>query len=226
MYWRSIVFSFLVVIILFPSASRAAPEVERASTIAAVTVFPDRAEVVRRIEAALPAGHRTLVLKGLPANLIAQSVRVRGAADASLRIGSVETKRHFEEAVVRAEERRLLAELESLQDQRRALDDRVAAARVQLNFVNAIGREGPKLLNQQMAEGRFDPEALGQALGLLGSATAPSWAPARFPCCARARTSSCPSGSTTRSGSTTGSRPASAPARELSTSTCAWSGAT
>jgi uncharacterized protein (TIGR02231 family) len=175
MYWRSLVFSFLVVIILLPSAGRAAPEVEGESAIVAVRVFPDRAEVVRSIEAALPAGHSALVVKNLPANLIAQSVRVRGAADASLRIGSVETKRHFEEAVVRAEERRLLAELEALQDQRRALDDRIAGARVQLDFVGAIGREGPKLLNQQMAEGRFDPEALGQALGLLGRGAAEAY---------------------------------------------------
>ena len=155
-----------------PAPSRAAPEVGGESRIVAATVVPDRAEVLRVVEAALPAGHSTLVIEDLPANLIAASVRVRGAADGALSIGSVETKRHFEVAVVREAERRFLAELEALQDQRRGTDDRIAAARVQLNFVTAIGREGPKLVNQQIAGGRFDPEALGQALGLLGRGAA------------------------------------------------------
>ncbi len=98
----------------------------------------------------MPAGQSTLVIENLPANLIAASVRVRGSADGALLIGSVETKRHFEVAVVREAERRLLAELEALQDQHRGFDDRIAAARVQLSFITAIGREGPKLLNQQI----------------------------------------------------------------------------
>lgn len=175
MHWRSLVFSLTVIAILTPAPGRAAPEVGGESRIVAATVFPDRAEVRRVVEASLPAGQSTLVIENLPANLIAESVRVRGSAGGALRIGSVETKRHFEAAVVRAEERRLLAELEALQDSRRGLDDRIAAARVQLNFVTAIGREGPKLLNQQMAEGRFDPEALGQALGLLGRGAAEAY---------------------------------------------------
>ncbi len=179
MHWRSFVFSCLAVAVLFPAASRATPEVGSQSTIVAVTVFPDRAEVVRVVEISLPAGRSTLVIEDLPANLITQSVRVRGRADGALRIGSVETKRRFEEAVVREEERRLTVALEALQDQRRALDDRVAAARVQLDFITAIGREGPKLLNQQMAEGRFDPDSLSQALGLLGRGAAEAYAAIR-----------------------------------------------
>ncbi len=168
MHWRSLIFSLTVIALIAPAPSRAAPEVGGESRIVAATVFPDRAEVLRVVEASLPAGQSTLVIENLPANLIAESVRVRGSANAALTIGSVETKRHFEVAVVRAAERRLLAELEALQDRRRGFDDRIAAARVQLSFITAIGREGPKLLNRQMAEGRFDPEALGQALGLLG----------------------------------------------------------
>jgi len=172
MHWRHLVFSLTVVTFLAPASSHAAPEVGGESKIVAATVFPDRAEVLRVVEASLPAGPSTLVIENLPANLIAASVRVRGSADGALLIGSVETKRHFEVMVVREAERRLLAELEALQDQRRGLDDRIAAARLQLGFVTAIGREGPKLLNQQMAEGGFDPEVLGQALGLLGRGAA------------------------------------------------------
>ena len=172
MHWRYLVFSLTIVAILAPAPGRAAIEVGGDSKIVAATVFPDRAEVLRVVEVFLPAGQSTLVIDNLPANLIAASVRVRGSADGALAIGSVETKRHFEAAVVRTEERRLLAELEALQDRQRGLDDRIAGARMQLAFVTAIGREGPRLVNQQMAEGRFDPEVLGQTLGLLGRGAA------------------------------------------------------
>ena len=172
MHWRYLVLSLTIVIILAPAPSHAAVEVGGESRIVAVTVFPDRAEVLRVVEASLPAGQSTLVIENLPANLIAESVRVRGSADGALTIGSVETKRHFEVAAVREAERRFLAELETLQDRRRGLDDRIATARLQLDFVTAIGREGPKLLSRQMAEGRFDPEVLSQALGLLGRGAA------------------------------------------------------
>ena len=150
MHWRYLVFSLTIITFMVPSPSRATPEVGGESRIVAATVFPDRAEVLRVVEASLPAGPSTLVIEGLPANLIAASVRVRGRADGALLIGSVETKRHFEVAVVRETERRFLAELEALQDRRRGFDDRIAAARMQLSFVSAIGREGPKLLNQQI----------------------------------------------------------------------------
>ncbi len=149
MHWRYLVFSLTVATFLAPAPGRAAIEVGGESRIIAATIFPDRAEVLRVVEVSVPAGHSTLVIENLPANLIAESVRVRGSADGALTIGSVETKRRFEVAVVREEERRVLAELETLQDRRRGLDDRIAAARMQLNFVTAIGREGPKLLNRQ-----------------------------------------------------------------------------
>ncbi len=101
MYWRYLVFSLTVATFLAPAPGRAAIEVGGESRIIAATIFPDRAEVLRVVEVSVPAGHSTLVIENLPANLIAESVRVRGSADGALTIGSVETKRRFEVAVVR-----------------------------------------------------------------------------------------------------------------------------
>ena len=101
MHWHSLVFSLTIAAVLVPSSGRAATKVGGESRIVAATVFPDRAEVLRVVEATLPAGQSTLLIENLPASLIAQSLRVRGAADGRLVIGSVETKRQFEMAVVR-----------------------------------------------------------------------------------------------------------------------------
>ena len=172
MIHRISIYSLSILVLLAPAAARAAVDVRGESAITAVTVFPGRAEIVRTVEVSLPAGQSTVVIDGLPASLIPQSIRVRGTADGALLIGSVESKPHFTEGVVREEERALRAELVSLRDRRRGLDDRIAAARIQLKFIEAIGRDGPRIIDEKIAQGRFDPEAWQKALGLIGTGSA------------------------------------------------------
>ncbi len=172
MIHRISIYSLSILVLLAPAAARAAIDVRGESAITAVTVFPGRAEVVRTIEVSLPAGQSTVVIDGLPASLIPQSIRVRGTADGALLIGSVESKPHFTEGVVREEERALRAELEALRDRRRGLDDRIAAARIQLKFIESIGRDGPRIIDEEIAQGRFDPEAWQKAIGLIGAGSA------------------------------------------------------
>ena len=162
--------SCLAVLLCLAPAAAFAAEVEAEGRIAAVTVFPDRAEVTRIIEVRVPAGDHSVVLAGLPASLITESLRVRG--DGEIRIGSVEARQVFAEQAVREDERRLAAEIEALHDQRRALADRIAALRVQLGFIEAIGKDAPKTANEELARGRLDPESWQKAWTLLGSGAA------------------------------------------------------
>lgn len=69
-----------------------AAEIEAASKVDTVTVYPDGASVTRRAMVDLPTGASTIVLKGLPATIDPASLRVAGQATASLSIGSVETR--------------------------------------------------------------------------------------------------------------------------------------
>ncbi len=128
-----------------------------AAPIRAVTVFPDRAEVTRVVEADLPAGATTLVIDDLPASLMPESVRVSGEGGREVVIGSVETKPVYEEAAVSEMERRLQAEIQRLQDRRRGAEDRIASLQVQLDFIATIGREMPATANDEIVRGAMDP---------------------------------------------------------------------
>ena len=81
------------------SASVAAATLARAadlpldSRIEAVTVFPDAAAVTRVGEIRIPAGQHALVLKGLPAAVDPASIRVEGAGEGRLVIGSADIRR-------------------------------------------------------------------------------------------------------------------------------------
>lgn len=62
------------------------------SKIDAVTVFPDGALVTRLADVTIPAGSHQIILQGLPQGVDPASIRVEGAADQQLVIGSAELK--------------------------------------------------------------------------------------------------------------------------------------
>ena len=158
--------------ILVPCNQLFAAEMPAAAPIKAVTVFPDRAEVTRVIEASLPAGATTLVIDDLPASLFPESVRVSGDGGRDIVIGSVETKAVYEEAAVSALERRLQAEIEALQDRRNGASDRIASLQVQLEFVSTIGRDMPTTANEEIVRGTMDPAKWQAAWTALSSGAA------------------------------------------------------
>jgi uncharacterized protein (TIGR02231 family) len=158
--------------ILVPCSTVFAADLPATAPIKAVTVFPDRAEVTRVIEAVLPAGATTLVIDDLPASLFPESVRVSGEGGKDIVIGSVETKAVYEEAAVSALERRLQAEIEGLQDRRNSASDRIASLQVQLDFVSTIGRDMPTTANEEIVRGTMDPAKWQAAWTALSSGAA------------------------------------------------------
>jgi len=158
-------------LLFLPDGEILAADLSVRAPVGAVTVFPDRAEVTRIIQATVPAGATTLVLEGLPASLLPDSVRVSGTAGDKLAIGSVETKPFYEQAAVNAEERRLLAEIEALNDRRRALGDKIAALQVQVDFIASIGREMPAAANEEIVRGSMDPVKWQEAWKALSLGT-------------------------------------------------------
>jgi hypothetical protein len=69
-----------------------AADIDIASHIEGVTVYPDGAMVTRLADLAVPAGASTLIVKGLPAVIDPASIRVEAAMDTALAIGSVEVR--------------------------------------------------------------------------------------------------------------------------------------
>ena len=159
-------------LLFLPGGEIRAADLSVRAPVGAVTVFPDRAEVTRIIEATVPAGATTLVLEGLPASLLPDSVRVAGTAGDKIAIGSVETKPLYEQAAVNEQERRLLAEIETLNDRRQALSDKISALQVQVDFIASIGREMPTAANEEIVRGTMDPAKWQQAWQALSAGTA------------------------------------------------------
>ena len=157
---------------LLPLTEALGARLEAEAPIVAVTVFPDRAQVFRAVEVTLPAGATTLAVGGLPASLLVETLRVEGEGAAGLQIGSVEARKVFAAEVVQEEERRLRRELEELRDLVRVQDDNVAAARMVLEFIAALGREVPRTESEDIARGEVDPERWQSAWSAIGQGAA------------------------------------------------------
>lgn len=136
--------------------------------ISAVTVFPDRAEIFRDVDAKLLGGTNIVQIRDLPANLLVESLRIAGKADADIQIGALEARQVISEQEVQEEEKRLKDEIATLADRQRGLNDVIAAAKLQISFLTSLSTALPEVIKTELLQGQLDPARLQEILSLLG----------------------------------------------------------
>lgn len=161
---------FSLLLLGLPLATTAADLAPATNRIEAVTVFLDRAEVTRTLSLQLPAGENTLLVEGLPAQLIEASLKAAGKGPKGLRIGALESRRHFGEKVAQEEERRLRDTLQALQDEQAQLNGKQKALDAQAAFIERLAT----LPSEQDANGNrlFTPEKWPTAWQAIGKGMA------------------------------------------------------
>lgn len=138
---NSLVTTSLVVVAAFAAVQAQAADLDAASTVDAVTVYPDGASVTRVIALDIPAGDNTVVLKDFPLTLDVSSLRVEGEADAKLTLGAVDTKPPRAAPPVNLPE--LDKRLEALKDERVNLEDAITAANARRKFAERFAETSP-----------------------------------------------------------------------------------
>ena len=144
---KSLLTTSLVLVTAFGGARARAADVEAASTVDAVTVYPDGASVTRVITLDLPAGDNTLVAKDLPLGLDAASLRVEGEAATRLVIGAIDAKPPRAAPPVTLPE--IDKHIEALKDERVNLEDAVAAATARRKFAERFAEASPAGLGEK-----------------------------------------------------------------------------
>ncbi len=168
-----LVLAFATATSLFALEGRAA-DIQAASAIDGVIVFPQGAEVRRVTKVKIPAGSHTLIVPDLPAQAQAASIRVEGKATGRLEIGSVDSRslsvpRGDPEAAASAR-RRIEAEIEKLRDERAGIVAEQQAGEAQRTFLTNLlqlpNRPAP-------AAGAAVAEDWGKVLDLVARQLAP-----------------------------------------------------
>jgi len=138
---RCLATTALAGVILLTAAPSWAADLEAASTVDAVTVYPDGASVTRLITLDLPEGETALTAKDFPLGLDVSSLRVEGEAAAKLVIGAVDAKPPRAAPPVNLPE--IDKQIETLKDTRADLDDAIAAATARRKFAERFAESAP-----------------------------------------------------------------------------------
>jgi uncharacterized protein (TIGR02231 family) len=131
----------LVVFSALAAMQAKAANVEAASAVDAVTVYPDGASVTRAITVDVPAGDNTLVMKDFPLTLDTSSLRVEGEGAAKLTIGAIDTRPPRAAPPVNLPE--LDKRIEALKDERANLQGAIAAATARRKFAERFAETSP-----------------------------------------------------------------------------------
>jgi uncharacterized protein (TIGR02231 family) len=129
------------VLIFADAAPVLAADVDVRSAIDAVTVYPDGATVTRLITVELPAGDTTLIARDFPPGLDPASLRVEGESAAAVTIGAIDARPPRAERPPTAPE--LEKRIETLRDERKVLDDRIAAETARKDFAQRFANTVP-----------------------------------------------------------------------------------
>ena len=148
------------------SMAALAGDIAAPSRVAAVTVYPQGADVTRLAEATLPAGEQRLVLAGLPEDVDMSSIRVEGEGPDGLMILSVDSKQVALAGEATDQARAdTEAAIKTLTDERAALDLAIADAEAQKQFLMGLGR-APTPTGTSTTP---DAATLGPVLDLMGA---------------------------------------------------------
>jgi uncharacterized protein (TIGR02231 family) len=144
---KYLVTTALVLGAALPAMQARAADLNAASAIEAVTVFPDGASITRVVTLDVPAGDTTIVAKDFPLTLDRSSLRVEGEAGAKLTIGAIDARPPRSAPPVDLPE--LDKKMEALKDARADLDGAIAAASARRKFAERFADASPAGLGEK-----------------------------------------------------------------------------
>ncbi|PPQ39926.1 conserved hypothetical protein [Rhodoblastus acidophilus] len=141
-----------------------AAEIEAASRVEAVTLYPDAAQATRVVDVDLPAGASRVLLRGLPATLDAATLQIAGAGEAALTLGAVDVRR----APAPKLDGEFETSLKGLRDERDAAQVKADALAAKAAMIQAYGQKGPARIDDKP----LSAQEWSAAFDLVGSALA------------------------------------------------------
>ncbi|MBN1355027.1 mucoidy inhibitor MuiA family protein [bacterium] len=111
---------------------------EHPGTISQVTVFQDRAEIVRTLETTLDHGIQAVTVTGLPPHIDRNSVRINASGPAGLKIAGLDITRKYHSETQKETIRDLEIRLQEAQDRLKTLENEALLVKSQQEFFQSI----------------------------------------------------------------------------------------
>lgn len=137
--------------------------------ISEVTVYTDRARVTRRGTVALTGDETELTIASLPATIETESVRATGSGTVAVRLLGVRSETVFSSEPVADRTAALTQQIQELQTQKRAIEDKLAARKIQLKFVEGLSEKSIGFFSSSIAKQQVGLNETGELLNFLGT---------------------------------------------------------
>jgi len=173
--------SFLFCISLFPQESKEIPpprfvkdaepelKIQAASSIASVTIYPDRATIVREANIRPVVGPQSVVFSGLPTSLIPNSLRASGRGTAAVKILGLEVANEFLESALLPEIKKLEAEIDAIDYEITKTKNTIEVLASQEKFLNSIQATTTTKASEQITQGKPDILSWEKVYDFLGT---------------------------------------------------------
>lgn len=137
--------------------------------ISEVTVYTDRALVTRRGTVALTGNETELTIASLPATLETDSVRATGSGTIAVRLLGVRSHTVFSSEPVGDRTAELTQQIQELETQRRAIDDKITARKIKLQFLQGLSEKSVGSFSSSIAKQQIGLNETGELLNFLGT---------------------------------------------------------
>lgn len=138
------------------------------TNITTVTVYLDRALVVRQGRIQLTGEETELVIPNLPLTMDSNSVRVGGRGTTRVKILAVRTEIAYSTRPVNEDIARLEAEIENLEAQKRTCSDRLEALRLQDRFIQTLSAKTAERFSVSLAKQETNLTQTEELINFLG----------------------------------------------------------
>ena len=136
--------------------------------ICAVTVYSDRALVIRRGKIELTGEERELILADVPPSLATESVRVSGKGTMTVRLMGVRTETLFVAQPIEEKLAQLKEQINRLETEKRAVKDQIASLELRREFIKDISEKAIADFSLGLARQRVSLTETGDFLNFIG----------------------------------------------------------
>ncbi|MGD2245893.1 MAG: mucoidy inhibitor MuiA family protein [Candidatus Aminicenantes bacterium] len=162
-------FPVLIIILLLLTGTVISEEIAAKSSISSVTIYPDRATIIRDADLTLGSGTHSVIFENLPVTLIPNSLRVSGKGTAVVKIVGLDLATQYLEFALLPEVKKLQAQIDAQELEMSKTANKIEVLNTQEKFLKSIESANAAQASQEIMLGKPDTQSWERVLNFLAN---------------------------------------------------------
>jgi uncharacterized protein (TIGR02231 family) len=162
-------FSVFIIVLLLFTGTIISEEITAKSSISSVTIYPDRATIVRDADLTLGSGTHSVMFENLPVTLIPNSLRVSGKGTAVVKVVGLDLTTQYLEFALLPEVKKLQSEIDAQELEMSKTVNKIEVLNTQEKFLKSIESANAAQASQEIMLGKPDTQSWERVLNFLAN---------------------------------------------------------